>query len=657
MKTRSSVTKYFIWSIIGVYLLLVASTYLSLLLEYGIGWESNLYSLLVLVVNLFLILWVTRTHLTIDTLSFTGILFSISWILFTFNIDFLNASQSIFISFFPSLFFYFFLYFLSSEPFELKESKLYLSILLTIGFIEEFIPASFLGVSIFIFSFFLGFILLVIFCIRIYYKAKNNSLLKWPPSEITKLSLVTILGIAPFILSSIIPNVVSNTQIMENTWTISFILLIPFFMGYLVSKHNLIIHRYWKISLITSFIGILLILALIWGILYITSSPTFFELLVISHFFVLIGFVIQILVTLYTNYRKKIVQENIGDFLEEREHLTYYQLRNRLVRFNLELSSEYWKHKWQINSITLSDKSNKQSSILFKIEDCADIVLTEDPNAKNINRKLEIELKNQPYILQVARFQPFSAEEVAEITSELKIWLAFFVEQEQLLHLKREVENRTYTSLERASYLQEMKLIDYYNNRVSNYLHDDIQQYIYYIKQVIYSGSSLEGIRKQVEHTIAEMEHSIQLSTVEWMGYPADDKKIDRLIYELSITLEKHLSSDIALDMDLDVVNFEKERADIKSLLYRAIKECMVNTYKHAQAKNLLVSLNKQDQNWRVIVEDDGIGWEGDLRTSTRYGLVSLQRQVELLEGEMTIRSKQDNGFKVNIYLPNLEGE
>lgn len=424
-------------------------------------------------------------------------------------------------------------------------------------------------------------------------------------------------------------------------------------MGHLISKHNLIIYRYWKLSFFTSFCIVLIILSLIWGILYLTISPSILELIVIAHFLLFIGFLIQTGIILYTNYKKNLIQKRMNFLHEERETLTFYQLKNKLMEYNFSLGNKYWTEKWEITNSTLYQKEEHGLVVLLKNRENETFNI--NTNHKVMKQKLTVSENSLPYIIELYRIRPFTEHEEKEIFDEITTWLTFLIEQEQLLNLKYKMEDRIYTSLERSTYLREMRLADVYHNMISQYLHDDIQQYIYYIRHIVFSEESLIDIRKHIKDITKDMENSIKLKTIEWTGYPNNEKEIDQLIFELSIALEEYFPSNIALDMDIDVDAFEQNNTANKQILYRIIKEAIINSYKHANATYLLISLKKNIKKWHLIIEDDGEGWESDINSTNRFGLASIYRQVKTNGGQIDITTAKNKGFKINIHLPEME--
>ena len=96
---------------------------------------------------------------------------------------------------------------------------------------------------------------------------------------------------------------------------------------------------------------------------------------------------------------------------------------------------------------------------------------------------------------------------------------------------------------------------------------------------------------------------------------------------------------------------------DIKIHLYRLIQEGLNNIQKHADADCVIIKLVGASPNIILRVEDNGKGFdvrerELALGKEKRMGLRSMKERVNLLGGEITIRSRRMEGTKIFIKLP-----
>ncbi|MFH1719349.1 MAG: PAS domain S-box protein, partial [Planctomycetota bacterium] len=96
---------------------------------------------------------------------------------------------------------------------------------------------------------------------------------------------------------------------------------------------------------------------------------------------------------------------------------------------------------------------------------------------------------------------------------------------------------------------------------------------------------------------------------------------------------------------------------DIRALLFRNVRELLINIVKHAKAGKVKVSLQKVDEHINVIVEDDGVGFdpvEVKARAAKRaeFGLFSIRERLEQLGGHIEIESGPGHGSRISMIAP-----
>ena len=93
---------------------------------------------------------------------------------------------------------------------------------------------------------------------------------------------------------------------------------------------------------------------------------------------------------------------------------------------------------------------------------------------------------------------------------------------------------------------------------------------------------------------------------------------------------------------------------DIRALLFRNVRELLINVVKHANAQNVKVSIRKVDSQIRVSVEDDGVGIDPAKVASLAgknagFGIFSIRERLELLGGHLEIESEPGRGSKITM--------
>ena len=95
--------------------------------------------------------------------------------------------------------------------------------------------------------------------------------------------------------------------------------------------------------------------------------------------------------------------------------------------------------------------------------------------------------------------------------------------------------------------------------------------------------------------------------------------------------------------------------ADCASLLYQSAREALSNAYKYSRASRLTVQLAAVDHGIRLVVSDDGTGFDSELATCGRhhgYGLRLMAVAVHEAGGSVDISSSPGHGTSVTVTLP-----
>lgn len=113
---------------------------------------------------------------------------------------------------------------------------------------------------------------------------------------------------------------------------------------------------------------------------------------------------------------------------------------------------------------------------------------------------------------------------------------------------------------------------------------------------------------------------------------------------------ERHADMDVAVDVPAEV----KIPPPLDIAVYRVIQEALTNVERHANASKVAVGLRVDDQKVRVVVEDDGRGFDpADLGGG--LGLAGMRERAEQHGGTLTVESRPGGGTRLALELP-LEG-
>jgi signal transduction histidine kinase len=91
---------------------------------------------------------------------------------------------------------------------------------------------------------------------------------------------------------------------------------------------------------------------------------------------------------------------------------------------------------------------------------------------------------------------------------------------------------------------------------------------------------------------------------------------------------------------------------DVSLCLFRILQESLTNARKHGEASFARVSLTGTPDGIRLIVEDDGMGFDPGHRHRGGLGLLSMQERLRLVRGAFRIDSAPGEGPTVDAWVP-----
>jgi signal transduction histidine kinase len=197
--------------------------------------------------------------------------------------------------------------------------------------------------------------------------------------------------------------------------------------------------------------------------------------------------------------------------------------------------------------------------------------------------------------------------------------------------------------------------------RISRELHDEAGQSLLCIRlqmelleQELPDGerewkSKLRDAREMTERTILEMRRLIAAlspAVLEQLGLGAALRQLVNRFQRLNnCEVKLHLTKMGVLPQQVEVIS------------YRLLQECFNNIGKHSGATHVNISLISADGRLRLVVDDNGVGFNIDEALAKResFGLSGMRERVALLGGEFHVESRTEGtkkGTKISIELP-----
>jgi len=199
--------------------------------------------------------------------------------------------------------------------------------------------------------------------------------------------------------------------------------------------------------------------------------------------------------------------------------------------------------------------------------------------------------------------------------------------------------------------------------RISRDIHDGPAQHIANI--IMKADICKKIIQKDINEGLKELvdlKESVKVALKEVRSIIFDLRPMSLDDLGLNKTIEQAVNS-ISEDFNIDVLlKLKPMDTEVESIIqvavFRIIQEIFNNIKKHSNAKHVEVKLDFGTKYLRLIISDDGIGFDVEetlkrVKTKgTSYGLIGILDRVNQLQGKIHIESSNGKGSVYNVMLP-----
>lgn len=195
--------------------------------------------------------------------------------------------------------------------------------------------------------------------------------------------------------------------------------------------------------------------------------------------------------------------------------------------------------------------------------------------------------------------------------------------------------------------------------RVSRELHDDTGQALTLILvrlELIASMTSDHAVKRELAELrslVSDTLEDVRRLAVRLGPSILDDLGLRSALEWLAdrVREEARLHVTLALEIEDDVVP-----PTIALAVFRVAQEALTNVVRHAAAASAVVRLDETGDTVRLVVADDGIGFdpaEARARPSESVGLFGMAERVALVGGDMQVISRPGGvGTRVEVRIP-----
>ena len=150
--------------------------------------------------------------------------------------------------------------------------------------------------------------------------------------------------------------------------------------------------------------------------------------------------------------------------------------------------------------------------------------------------------------------------------------------------------------------------------------------------------NAVDQASKEVRLSISSLQESPQpsQSLQEWLG---------NLIDEFNHQQELQIQFVSRLQTPLFIPPQQTEQ------IIPVVKEALLNTDRHADAKTITVYLNKKEHEAEIVIKDDGKGFDPDTPSfaGDHFGLKIMRARAARINGQLKISSTPGQGTKITL--------
>lgn len=252
-------------------------------------------------------------------------------------------------------------------------------------------------------------------------------------------------------------------------------------------------------------------------------------------------------------------------------------------------------------------------------------------------KKYWVEMSSQPLLDDKGQIEHFFMIQ-RDVTDRKRM--------EQVLDEEKQMRQQSITAAAIAAQEKERAL-------VGRELHDNVNQVLTTVK--LYQELCLSGIGNQdellnksmslLQDSIDEIRSLSKRLSAPSLGNIRLKDSLQELVETVTATNKIHITLDVSQIENLEV------NEEVHLALYRIIQEQLTNVLKHAEAKNVAISLKIVDEYLSVKVTDDGKGFDVN-KKRTGIGIANMTTRAESLKGRLVVNSAVGLGCVLLVQIP-----
>ena len=186
---------------------------------------------------------------------------------------------------------------------------------------------------------------------------------------------------------------------------------------------------------------------------------------------------------------------------------------------------------------------------------------------------------------------------------------------------------------------------------ISRELHDNVGSQLTFIISILdnLKSSSVQfddAIDKKIDtltnfanKSISELRDTIWVLNSKQLSLSELKSRMTNFIKDASESVET-----IQFQFDFEIQNDVQLSSKQAINLYRILQEIVNNAIKHAQAKDISVSISQIENELQITILDNGIGFDYESKKKKSFGLTNIQNRIQEINGNLEVESNETKG-------------
>jgi len=183
-------------------------------------------------------------------------------------------------------------------------------------------------------------------------------------------------------------------------------------------------------------------------------------------------------------------------------------------------------------------------------------------------------------------------------------------------------------------------------HRIAYILHDDLQQILAAAQFAANSNKPLlDDLLKEALELTRSLSYELSPPLLK-------DESIGDLLEWLAEQKRKQYDLEVEVDIHDDDPGTDE---DLRVLLYQVVRELLFNVVKHAETKRVRITAERTGDHIRVLVADEGIGFDPEVLAESHragLGLPRVRERLELIGGRLKVHSAPGRGTRIAVLVP-----